>query len=69
MKSVKKILAIVLFVCLMFTLTGCGGGSSRRTCPSCGKSVTSLTTKKDIAGVSRTWCSSCWADYRSIIGY
>ena len=37
-------------------------------CGSCGKTVSSLSTRKDAAGVSRTWCSSCWASYNSIMG-
>ena len=42
--------------------------SNMKTCPSCGKKVSSLITRKDKAGVKRTWCSSCWADYNKIIG-
>lgn len=42
--------------------------SSKKICPSCNKSVSSLVTKKDAAGVSRTWCSGCWSDYNSIMG-
>ncbi len=37
-------------------------------CPSCEKRVSSLVTKKDAAGVNRSWCSSCWSDYNSIMG-
>ena len=37
-------------------------------CPSCGKYVTNLITRKDISGVSRTWCSSCWKEYDDIVG-
>lgn len=51
--------------------TTAGSGSSasnKKTCPSCGKKVSSLSTRKDAAGVSRTWCSSCWSDYNSIMG-
>ena len=49
--------------------TGSSGNSSNmRTCPSCGKKVSSLQTEKDAAGVSRTWCSSCWAKYHAILG-
>ena len=42
--------------------------SNLETCPSCGKKVESLSTKKDAAGVKRTWCSSCWSEYNSIMG-
>lgn len=37
-------------------------------CPSCGKRVSSLITKKDAAGVNRKWCSSCWREYENIMG-
>ena len=52
-------------------ITTSGGSSSSsnlKTCPSCGKKVKSLLTKKDAAGESRTWCSSCWSEYDSIMG-
>ena len=41
---------------------------NKKTCPSCGKKVSNLVTKKDVAGVSRTWCSNCWAEYNAIMG-
>ena len=66
----KRILAAVLLVLMMFTLCGCGGGStSGRTCPSCGRKVSSLITKRDNVGVTYSWCSKCWSDYHSIAGY
>lgn len=37
-------------------------------CDSCGKTVKNLVTKKDAAGVTREWCSSCWSSYDKIIG-
>ena len=43
-------------------------GSGSVVCPSCGKKVSKLISKKDAAGVVRNWCSSCWADYNAIMG-
>lgn len=43
-------------------------GEGRVTCPSCGNKVDNLVTRKDNAGVSRTWCSSCWSEYDEIMG-
>jgi len=66
----KRILAAMLMVLMMFTLCACGGGStSGRTCPSCGRRVSSLVTKRDNVGVTYSWCSECWSDYHSIAGY
>lgn len=42
--------------------------SSLVTCPGCGKKVSRLITKRDVAGESRTWCSDCWAEYDWILG-
>ena len=44
------------------------GSSSSVVCPSCGKQVTSLISKADAAGVTRRWCSDCWAEYNAIMG-
>ena len=53
------------------TVKESSGGKSNSggvVCPSCGKRVSGLKTKQDAAGVSRSWCSSCWSDYNSIMG-
>lgn len=42
--------------------------SSGVTCPSCGKNVSSLKTQSDAAGMSHSWCNSCWSSYNSIMG-
>ena len=42
--------------------------SNKKTCPSCGNKVSNLVTKKDVAGVNRTWCSNCWNEYNAIMG-
>lgn len=70
-RIIRNILVALLLFCLTATLAGCGssGGSSRKICPSCGKSVTSLITKKDVFGDTHTWCSGCWSDYHAIMGY
>lgn len=69
-RIIKPLLIALLLLCLTATLSACGGSSSsRKTCPSCGKSVTSLITKKDVFGDTHTWCSGCWSDYHSIMGY
>ena len=67
----KRILAAALLVMMMLTLCACGGSSSTsgRTCPSCGRKVSSLVTKRDNAGVTYSWCSKCWSDYHAIAGY
>ena len=44
------------------------GSSGTVTCPSCGKQVSGLVSKKDAAGVTRRWCSGCWSDYNKIMG-
>lgn len=48
--------------------SGSSKESDKKTCPSCGKKVDKLVTKKDAAGESRTWCSQCWKDYDAIMG-
>ena len=58
---------------IYITTTGSSSGSgsnsnSMVTCPSCGNKVSSLKTQKDAAGERRTWCSSCWSRYNSIMG-
>lgn len=69
-RIIKPLLIALLLLCLTATLSACGSsGSSRKICPSCGKSVTSLVTKKDVVGDTHTWCADCWSDYHSIIGY
>ena len=45
-----------------------GNASNMVTCPSCGKKVQKLISRKDKAGVTRTWCSDCWKQYDDIIG-
>lgn len=68
----KKLVALILLVTLLLSmalfLCACSGGSSTVKCPSCGKQVSRLITRKDAAGVSRTWCSDCWRDYDDIMG-
>ncbi|MGO5540984.1 tetratricopeptide repeat protein [Blautia sp. HCP3S3_H10_1] len=48
--------------------TSSSGDSQKVKCPSCGKYVSSLISKKDKAGVTRNWCSSCWSQYNDIMG-
>lgn len=43
--------------------------SAGELCSSCKKRVTSLITKADMAGVNRTWCSDCWAEYDRLTSY
>lgn len=74
-----KILVAVLIIALGFGMyacvNSCGSSSSSNsnsisskiTCPSCGRKVNSLISRKDKAGVTRNWCSSCWADYNDIM--
>lgn len=50
------------------TVSGSPSSSNKVTCPSCGKKVDRLISRKDAAGVTRNWCSSCWADYDAIMG-
>ncbi len=51
------------------TTKSSGSSSNLKTCPSCGDKVSNLITKKDAAGVNRTWCSKCWNSYNKIMGY
>ena len=60
----KRLVLAIALIIIAIVLCGCG----EKTCPSCGNKVTTLITKKDAAGVYRTWCSSCWYDYNKIMG-
>lgn len=52
----------------VYIKTSGSSSAGKVTCPSCGKKVNNLVTRKDNAGVSRTWCSSCWSSYDDIMG-
>lgn len=69
----KKIIALVLVVCCIALIscdsTGTSSSNRKKLCDSCGKYVSTLITRRDAAGVNRTWCSGCWADYDDIMGY
>ncbi|MBQ1381283.1 MAG: hypothetical protein IIY79_04625 [Ruminococcus sp.] len=63
----KRVILILLALALLCAvLVGCG--SSKLTCESCGNKVDHLVSRADNAGVTRTWCVDCWAEYDAIMG-
>ncbi len=51
-----------------FTVSGSSKSSNTVICPSCGKSVSKLITRKDLSGANKKWCSKCWSEYDEILG-
>ena len=66
MRNSKNMTILLVLGIMILLLSSCG--SSKVTCPSCGKQVDELITDKVDSGMEYSWCASCWADYRGIKG-